>query len=169
MITLPILDLLLAIVLAVPAHPHNPMAITFAGAQGKATFSYRTLPWNAESVAAGGRFTWFGALNTEMDLTVGDVTIPAGTYSVDVPSSAGGSFAEATFTQGGEAITVPITAFQGEERDHQDLEVYVINKGFVTTGNRSTTPTAGATFVLKMSFGTVHRQLELKEVFKTDG
>ena len=170
MITLPILDLLLALVASVPAvHPHNPMAITFSGAQGKATFSFRTLPFNADTVAAGGNFSWQGALTSEMDLTVGDATIPAGAYRVNIPAPAGGSFTEAVFTQsGGDPITVAIAAFEAPTREHKDLEVVVINKGFVTVP-RSTTPASGATFVMRISFGDINRQLELKEVFKSDG
>ncbi len=171
MITLPILDLLLALVASVPAvHPHNPMAITFSGAQGKATLSVRTLPFNPDTVAAGGNFSWLGAITSEMDLMVGDVNVPAGAYSLNVPAAAGSAFTEAVFAvRGGDSITVPITAFEAPEREHKDLEVVLINKGFTTTGMRSTTPSAGATFVMKLSFGDINRQLELKEVFKSDG
>ena len=101
MITLPILDLLLALAITVP-HPHDPKAITFSGVQGKATLSFRTLPYNPETVAngSGARFSWQGSITSEMAFTVGETTIPAGTYRVMFPGTLADGFKEASFVQG---------------------------------------------------------------------
>ena len=170
MITLPILDLLLAFVLAVPVHPHFPKAITVAGAQGQATLAFRTIPWNPETAAnaPAGNISLGIAFNTEMDLTCGEIKIPAATYTIGVIKSEDGGYKQASLSpRGGDRILVPITAFMAPEEEH--LTVNVLNKGYTTNRPRSTQPVDGVEFAVRLSLGNLHRQLELKEVFKTDG
>ncbi len=174
MITLPILDLLLAFVVAAPAtapvHPHFPKAITIAGAQGQATLAFRTIPWNPETAAnaAAGRINLGIVFNTEMDLTCGDVKIPAATYTIGVMKAEDGSYKQASLARRGEdSIVVPMTSFTAAEEEH--LTVNVLNKVYTTNRARGTQAVDGTVFAVMLSLGNLHRQIELKEVFKTDG
>ena len=174
MITLPILDLLLAFVVAAPAtapaHPHFPKAITIAGAQGQATLAFRTIPWNPETAANArpGSISLGIAFNTEMDLTCGEIKIPAATYTIGVIKAEDGGYKQASLSRRGEdPILVPMKPFTADEEEH--LTVNVLNKGYTTNRPRSTQPVDGTVFAVMLSLGNLHRQFELKEVFKTDG
>jgi hypothetical protein len=171
MFPLPILDLLLALVISVsaPAHPHNPKAFALTGAKGKATLSYLTLPYNPEAVKTLQPGTdWYlgGAqLNTQMDLTSGAVKIPAGSYQLNVRRADDGEFKQAVLKRAGaDDIVLSIAAFAAEEEEH--LMLRVINNGYVTTEMGGLEPADGAEFTILMSFGDMHRKLELKEVFE---
>lgn len=171
MFPLPILDILLALVISVsaPAHPHNPKAFALTGAKGKATLSYLTLPYNPEAVKTLQPGTdWslgFAILNTQMDMTCGDVKIPAGQYQVNVRRNNDGDFKQAVLKrEGSDDIVMPIAAFAADEEEH--LVLRVINNGYVTTEMGGLEPADGAEFTILMSFGDLHRKLELKEVFE---
>ena len=171
MFSLPILDVLLALVVSVAAHPHNPKAFVLGGAKGKATLSYMTLPFNPEAVdqLRPGSDWYLGnaMLNTQMLMTSGNVRIPPGTYQINVRRSEDGDFNQAVLKRSGnDDIVLPIAAFEAAEEEH--LVLRVMNNGYVSTGPGSTEPDDGAEFTLMMSFGNLHRKLELKEVLDMD-
>lgn len=172
MFSLPILDVLLALVVSVsaPIHPHNPKAFALTGAKGTATLSYLTLPYNPEAVKTLQPGTdWylgFAILNTQMDMTSGDVKIPAGSYQLNVRRADDGEFKQAVLKhEDADDIVLPIAAFEAPEAEH--LVLRVVNNGYVATEMGGLEPASGAEFTILMSFGTLHRKLELKEVFES--
>ena len=166
MYPLPILDVLLALLISVSAHPHNSKAFVLAGAKGKATLSYMTLPYNPEAVKTLQPGTDWGPgiqLDTQMDMTAGDVKIPAASYQLLVRRAQDGEFKEAVLKPGdGEEIVLPIKTFQAAVEEH--LIFRVVNHGYVTAGFGSTEAVDGTEFSIMMSFGDLHRRLDLKEV-----
>ncbi len=167
MYPLPILDVLLALVISVLAHPHDNKAFVLAGAKGKATLSYLTLPYNPEAVKTlqpGTDWSMGNAqLNAQMDMTSGDVKIPAASYQLFVRRAQDGNFKEAVLKPAdGDAIVLPIKSFQAADEEH--LTFKVVNHGYVTAGFGSTEAVDGTEFSIMMSFGDLHRRLDLKEV-----
>lgn len=74
-------------------HPHVPKAIVAAGAGGKVTVQWFTVPFNAEHLAKlDDGFEWhlgFASLTNEVPLLAGDVAIPAARWKLDVLRGAG--------------------------------------------------------------------------------
>ncbi len=170
MFPLPILDILLALIISAsaPIHPHNPKAFALTGAKGKATLTYITLPYNpaaVETLQPGSDWNMAGTqLNTQMDMTSGDVKIPAGAYELNVRRADDGEFKQAVLKRAGaDDIVLSIAAFEAPLEEHLTLKV--INNGYVTTEMGGLEPADGAEFTILMSFGDLHRKLELKEVF----
>ena len=106
----------------------------------------------------------FAELNTKMDMTSGSVKIPAAAYQVNVRRDADGGFTKAVLKrEGGDDIVLPLSTYEAPEDEH--LTFRVMNHGYISAAMRSTEPASGAEFTIMMSFGDLHRKLDLKEVF----
>jgi hypothetical protein len=163
---------------AVPVpHPHYSKAIVMPGAGGKVTFTYFTVPYNAEHLKELKDGFVFGrgtvGMQSEVPLTIGGKTFPAGNYAltpvcgktkdewslrIGAPRGRGRQAAEAT-----EPVDVQMKSTKADHDEH--LAVAVISNGFATARRGSTEPTGGVTGQIRIGFGDLHQIVALEEVF----
>lgn len=178
-------------------HPHVPKAIVLQGAGGKATLTWFTVPHNPEQVKTlpNGK-DWhlgFAALDVTMPLQSGGVTIPVGSYKLNVLRDDKGEFSEFQLVPNElvrarprrnqpaepskleavqkdlaargipELIRLPAAKFDDGPAEH--LEFLVLVRGYEAVQRGSSVPKGGASFTLMATFGDHHRKIELQEVF----
>ena len=158
-------------------HPHYTKVIVMPGAGGNVSFTYFTVPFNAEHLKGLEAGFAFGrgsvGMESEVPLTIGGKTFPAGTYAltpvrgeasdewslrVGPPRRRGQQATEAT-----EPVEVPMKATKSDHSEH--YAVAVISEGFATTGRRSKEPKTGVTGQLRIGFGDLHQIVAFAEVF----
>ena len=64
-------------------------------------------------------------------------------------------------------ISLPAKKYAEDDAEH--LEFMVINRGYEAVRRGSSEPKGGASFTLMATFGSLHRKIELKEVFAPEG
>ena len=157
-------------------HPHHPMAIVMAGVNGKVTFTYTTVDYNAKhktSLKAGFVFRR-GTIRMQSDipLTIGGKQFEPGqfqlvpvrgksndewTVRVGPPRRRGAAAVEATAP-----VEVAMKKVPGVHAKH--LRVAAVCTGYRTAGRGSTEPAGGATGELHIGFGDLHQMVAIAEV-----
>ena len=176
----PFVSLLLALALSVgsPVHPHNPKAIVLQGAAGKVTVTYFTVPFNEERLKdLKPGFVWHlgrAALETDVPLKSGDETISAGKYRINIVRGDSAddwsiqleSSARAVEAAAGQNDKIALATEPFKMVHDEHLSIIALSSGYATVKRGSTEPTDGMEIVLRLSFGDLHRQLPLKEVYE---
>ncbi len=171
-----VLASLLTAISAWLAHPHYSKAIVVGGAAGSVKILYLTEPFNADHLK-GRRagFEWhlgYAQLHTDVPLQVGEVTVPAGKHKLNARLNEKGSW---DFVLGklrrprSEAAQGPVlsaTDFKAAQEEH--LSMVAMHRGFATRSMRDPGPKTGVEFSLRISFGDLHRELAVKEVFPVE-
>jgi hypothetical protein len=129
-----------------------------------------TVPFNPEHLEGlQPGFDWhlgFPVLDTEIPLAVGDVTVPAGKYALNARLGEEGAWDFVVKQRDGEEYVLGASSFEAAHDEH--LTMLVMHRGFSTARRRTAEPAAGVEFTLRVSFGDLHREVTLAEVFEAD-